>query len=227
MEDYVTKKDRVDDEGGLISAQVLDNQHLYLTAKRIFDFSASALALLLLSPIFLILAIIIKLDDPAGPVFFSQVRVGKDGERFKMYKFRSMVVDAESRLNKLVAKNEVDGAMFKIKNDPRITRIGRFIRKTSIDELPQLYNVLRGDMTLVGPRPCLPREYEKYSDFDKQRLLVAPGCTGLWQVSGRNALSFDQMVGLDLQYITHRGVISDLSIMFRTLRLFIVPNQAY
>ena len=175
----------------------------------------------------LVLAIIIKVDDPAGPVFFSQVRIGKNGQHFRMYKFRSMCVDAESKLNQLVKRNEVKGAMFKIKDDPRITKIGHFIRKTSLDELPQLYNVLRGEMSLVGPRPCLPRELKKYSEYDKQRLLVVPGCTGLWQVSGRNALSFKQMVHLDLEYISNRSLLNDIIILFRTTKIIFVPNQAY
>lgn len=231
MEDSFEKKSHVEhvvaDESALIDAQALNNQRLYLTAKRVFDCLASAIALILLSPLFLIISILIKLDDPAGPVFFSQMRIGKGGRQFRMYKFRSMCVDAEKRLNKLMEKNEVHGAMFKIKDDPRITKIGHFIRKTSLDELPQLYNVLRGDMSLVGPRPCLPREYKQYSDFDKQRVLVVPGCTGLWQVSGRNALSFKQMVGLDLQYINHRSFGGDLLILIRTVGVFIIPNQAY
>ncbi|GEK07723.1 sugar transferase [Schleiferilactobacillus harbinensis] len=226
MENYLEKKQHAVVRSATIDQDVLANQHVYLTLKRSFDFIASGLALVILSPLFLLLAILIKVDD-RGPVFFSQIRIGKDGSRFRMYKFRSMGVDAEKQLAKLVDKNEIDGPMFKMKHDPRVTRIGRFIRKTSLDELPQLYNVLRGDMSLVGPRPCLPREYVEYSDYDKQRLLVTPGCTGLWQVSGRNALSFSQMVNLDLQYITHRSILNDIIILFRTVKVIFMPNQAY
>ncbi|CAJ1226758.1 hypothetical protein LXEBMM8_EKPBGFGD_00923 [Lactiplantibacillus xiangfangensis] len=227
MEDYIGKKNRVAPRTAAIDEEILASQHAYISAKRVFDTVGSAIGLILLSPLFLVLAIIIKLDDPAGPVFFSQLRIGKDGREFRMYKFRSMCVDAEAKLAKLIKQNEVEGAMFKIKDDPRITRIGRFIRKTSLDELPQLYNVLRGDMSLVGPRPCLPREYKDYSSYDKQRVLVLPGCTGLWQVSGRNSLSFDQMVDLDLEYISNRSVLNDLIILFRTVKIVIIPNQAY
>lgn len=226
MENYLGKKPRAAEQA-VPDADTLASQHGYIAVKRTIDVVGSALGLVLLSPLFLILAILIKLDDPAGPVFFSQFRIGKDGQRFRMYKFRSMCVGAESKLAKLVAQNEIAGAMFKMKADPRVTRIGRFIRKTSLDELPQLYNVLRGDMSLVGPRPCLPREYAAYTAYDKQRLLVTPGCTGLWQVSGRNALNFDQMVELDLEYINHRSILNDIIILFKTVKVIIVPNQAY
>ncbi len=163
---------------------------LYPMCKRAFDVMAAGAGILAISPLLLIIAICIKLEDPKGKVLFSQMRVGKQGRTFRMYKFRSMVHDAEDQLEKLLKHNEVEGAMFKMKDDPRITKIGRFIRKTSIDELPQLLNVLRGEMSLVGPRPPLPREVEEYTDYDRQRLAVTPGCTGLWQVSGRNELSF-------------------------------------
>ncbi|MFD1441638.1 sugar transferase [Lacticaseibacillus hegangensis] len=223
MENYLGKKPQT----ASIDADILAEQHGYTAVKRLIDAVGSAVGLVLLSPLFFVLAILIKLDDPAGPVFFSQIRIGKDGQEFRMYKFRSMCVGAESKLAKLVEKNEIDGPMFKMKEDPRVTRIGRFIRKSSLDELPQLYNVLRGDMSLVGPRPCLPREYQEYSEHDKQRLLVLPGCTGLWQVSGRNALSFDQMVGIDLEYISHRSILNDIVILFKTVKVIFVPNQAY
>ena len=227
MENYIGKKSSLGVQEISIDAKSLAEQHVFNVTKRIFDVLASAVALVLLAPVFLILALIIKLDDPAGPVFFSQVRIGKNGQHFRMYKFRSMCVDAESKLNQLVKQNEVKGAMFKIKDDPRITKIGHFIRKTSLDELPQLYNVLRGEMSLVGPRPCLPRELKKYTQYDKQRLLAIPGCTGLWQVSGRNALSFEQMVQLDLQYISNRSLLNDVIILFRTVKIIFFPNQAY
>nr|WP_305040733.1 sugar transferase [Geobacillus sp. C56-T2] len=151
----------------------------YLLAKRIMDICGALIGLICLSWLFLIVAILIKLEDPKGPVFFKQVRVGKDGREFYMYKFRSMVADAEEQLRELLKYNEVSGAMFKMKNDPRVTKVGKIIRKTSIDELPQLWNVLKGEMSLVGPRPPLPREVAQYTEYDKQRLLVTPGCTGL------------------------------------------------
>lgn len=144
-----------------------------------------------------------------------------------MYKFRSMVSNAEELLDKLLEQNEISGAMFKMKEDPRITKIGKFIRKTSIDELPQLWNVVRGEMSLVGPRPALPREVMQYSSYDKLRLRVSPGCTGLWQVSGRNNLSFQEMLALDLEYIERRGIWLDVKVMLRTVKIMVFPNSAY
>lgn len=199
----------------------------YLFIKRIFDIVASFAALFILSPLFLVIAILIKLEDPQGPVFYSQFRVGRNGKKFRMYKFRSMCVDADKKLKDLLAKNEVEGAMFKMKDDPRITRVGKWIRKTSVDELPQLWNVLHGDMALVGPRPPLPRETATYSEYDKQRLYVQPGCTGLWQVSGRNDVGFHEMVALDIQYIKTRNLWVDIKIMFKTVGIMIHPNGAY
>ncbi|HFU7057826.1 TPA: sugar transferase [Bacillus cereus] len=199
----------------------------YLIAKRCMDFIGAITGLILLSPVFLIVAALIKYEDPKGSVFFKQMRVGKDGDKFHMYKFRSMVTDAEEKLNELLKYNEASGAMFKIKEDPRITRIGKFIRKTSIDELPQLINVLKGDMSLVGPRPPLLREVEEYTNYDKQRLLVTPGCTGIWQVSGRNNLGFKEMVELDLQYIQNRSLKYDCLIILKTIKIMFKPNDAY
>ncbi|MCT3159161.1 sugar transferase [Lacticaseibacillus rhamnosus] len=199
----------------------------YLVTKRCFDFLASFVGLVLLSGVFLILSILIKIDDPHGKIFYSQTRMGKDGRTFKMWKFRSMVTGADKMVDKLLKKNDVEGAMFKIKHDPRITRVGRVIRKYSLDELPQLYNVLRGDMSLVGPRPPLPREVVKYTDYDRQRLAVVPGVTGLWQVSGRNELSFDEMVRLDIQYINNACVTEDLRILFKTVLVVVHPTGAY
>ncbi len=210
-----------------IDKTTVNHKRGYLLAKRIMDLLGAFLGIILLLPVFIIVAICIKLEDPKGPVFFKQVRVGKDGKNFYMYKFRSMVVDAEERLNDLLKYNEVSGAMFKIKEDPRITKIGKFIRKTSIDELPQLWNVLKGEMSLVGPRPPLPREVAEYTEYDKQRLLVTPGCTGLWQVSGRNDLGFNEMVELDLKYIRERSILYDLKIILKTIKIMIKPNTAY
>jgi len=163
--------------------------------------------------------LLIKVGEPEAPVFFKQLRVGKNGKEFYMYKFRSMCVDAENQLDGLLNQNDVDGAMFKMKNDPRVTRVGRFIRKTSLDEFPQLWNVLKGDMSLVGPRPPLLKEVNQYTSYDKQRLTVTPGCTGLWQISGRNGLSFDQMVELDLQYIENLSLMNDIKILLKTVRV--------
>lgn len=200
---------------------------LYTTVKRAIDITGALLGLFFFAPLFVILAILIKLEDPRGPVFFHQTRIGKGEKPFRMYKFRSMVSNAEEKLQELLSKNEIKGAMFKMKDDPRITRVGRFIRKTSIDELPQLINVLKGDMSLVGPRPPLPREVAEYTEYDKLRLTVASGCTGLWQVSGRNQLSFEQMVELDLEYIQKRSIAGDMKIIFRTFKLLLGAKDAF
>lgn len=199
----------------------------YLITKRCFDFTASLIGLILLSGIFLVLAVLIKIDDPHGKVFYSQTRLGKNGKNFQMWKFRSMVAGADKMVDKLLKKNDVEGAMFKIKDDPRITRVGRVIRKYSLDELPQLYNVLRGDMSLVGPRPPLPREVVKYTDYDRQRLIVVPGVTGLWQISGRNDLGFAEMVALDMHYINNACISEDLKILLKTVLVVIHPTGAY
>lgn len=211
----------------ILNQQIIDHRLVYRSGKRIFDFVASLLGLIILSPLFLLVAILIKLDDPSGPIFYSQVRIGRNGKRFNMFKFRSMVVDADKKLNKLLKYNDVDGAMFKMKDDPRVTGVGRIIRKYSIDELPQLANVLLGHMALVGPRPPLEREINGYTTFDKQRLMVTPGCTGLWQVSGRNDVGFHEMVRLDIEYIKKSNFSYDIWIMFRTVGIMIRPNQAY
>jgi exopolysaccharide biosynthesis polyprenyl glycosylphosphotransferase len=205
----------------------VNNKLMYITVKRLIDIVGALIGLILLLPVFTIVSILIKLEDKKGPVFFSQDRVGKDGNIFKMYKFRSMVVDAEEQLAKLKIFNESSGAMFKMKDDPRITKIGKFIRKTSIDELPQLWNVLLGDMSLVGPRPPLPAEVEQYSAYDKQRLLVTPGCTGLWQISGRSSLGFDEMVSLDLKYIENRSVLFDIKVILKTVLVLFGSKDAY
>ncbi|QJC54452.1 sugar transferase [Paenibacillus albicereus] len=200
---------------------------LYEGMKRALDVVCSLIGLVLLSPVFVLIGLLIKLEDPKGSVFFYQTRVGKDGKPFRMYKFRSMVSNAEERLKELLEQNEVQGAMFKMKNDPRITRVGRFIRKTSIDELPQLVNVLQGSMSLVGPRPPLPREVAEYTPYDRQRLDVTPGCTGLWQVSGRSSLTFEQMVELDLRYVRERSLGMDMRILLRTVRVLLGSKDAF
>jgi exopolysaccharide biosynthesis polyprenyl glycosylphosphotransferase len=195
--------------------------------KRLFDFMAALTGLALIAPLLLIAALFIKLEDPKGPVFFSQTRIGKNGRTFKMYKFRSMVTDAELMFDTLSGMSDVSGAMFKMKDDPRVTRVGRFIRRTSIDELPQFWNVLRGDMSIVGPRPPLPREVAAYREHDFRRLTVVPGCTGLWQVSGRSSVGFEEMVELDLQYIRRRSFWFDLVIIARTVRLLFGSRNAF
>ncbi|MGG4145912.1 sugar transferase [Paenibacillus algorifonticola] len=215
-------------EGGFnASYEKRKSLRLYLMAKRAVDIIGAATGIMILSPILILVAVLIKLEDPRGKIFFYQTRVGRNERTFKMYKFRSMVSNAEEMLEDLLSQNEVEGAMFKMKEDPRITKIGRFIRKTSIDELPQFWNVLRGDMSLVGPRPPVPREVESYSSYDKLRLRVTPGCTGLWQVSGRNELSFHEMVELDLQYIEQRSIIFDIKIILLTVKVMFGSKDAY
>lgn len=199
----------------------------YIFRKRFFDVCFAAAGILFLLPVLIIIAAVIKISEPRGTVFFKQTRIGKDGKPFNMYKFRSMVVNAEELLAGLQHRNEIQGAMFKIKSDPRVTKIGKLLRKTSLDELPQLWNVLKGDMSLVGPRPGLPREVAQYSSRDRLRLLVPPGCTGLWQVSGRNGLSFKQMVDMDLDYISRRSLIFDLRLILKTFVVMIYPKDAY
>ncbi|MBJ8116767.1 sugar transferase [Bacillus sp. LB(2018)] len=199
----------------------------YILAKRCLDFMGALCGLIVLFPVFFIVAVLIKYEDPNGPVFFKQIRMGKNGRDFYMYKFRSMVTDAEKRLEDLLHQNEVSGAMFKMKDDPRVTKIGKFIRRTSIDELPQLINVLKGEMSLVGPRPPLPREVQEYTNYDRQRLMVKPGCTGVWQISGRSSLSFTEMVELDIEYIVNRNLILDLKIIIKTVRVMLFDKNAY
>ncbi|WP_138494722.1 sugar transferase [Paenibacillus pinistramenti] len=200
---------------------------VYLFLKRVLDILLACIGLVLTAPVFLIAAICIKVEDPKGSVFFKQTRVGKDERPFEMYKFRSMVSNAEELKKDLLKYNEVSGAMFKMKNDPRITRTGRFLRKTSIDELPQLWNVLTGSMSLVGPRPPLPDEVAQYTDYQKQRLTVTPGCTGFWQVSARNSVGFEEMVQMDLAYIRKRSLLLDIKIIFLTAYRMILSKDAY
>lgn len=198
----------------------------WAAAKRCFDIAASALALVLLSPVMLGAAVAVKLSSP-GPVIFKQRRCGLGGREFDMYKFRSMYKDAEARLAELAQFNEADGPAFKMAHDPRITPAGRFLRRTSIDELPQLFNILKGDMSVVGPRPPLPREVEQYNDWEWGRLAVRPGLTCYWQVSGRSNLSFDEWMTLDLKYIEEQGPLTDLSILFKTVGAVIRGDGAY
>jgi exopolysaccharide biosynthesis polyprenyl glycosylphosphotransferase len=195
-------------------------------SKRLFDVVLAGLALVLLSPVLLVVAALVKLHD-GGPVLFRQPRIGREGETFQMLKFRSMVVDAEARLAALRDQNEFDSVLFKMKEDPRITPLGRVLRRYSIDELPQLINVLRGEMSLVGPRPPLSSEVDRYADDVHRRLLVRPGLTGLWQVSGRSGLSWDESVRLDLYYVDNWSMTSDLVIIAKTVRAVVGSSGAY
>lgn len=214
------------EEQAQISYKQIESRKGYHFVKRLFDIILSTTGLVILSPIMLIIAYRIKRED-GGPILYKQVRIGKNGRQFEMYKFRSMVVNADQLLESLKNQNEVDGAMFKMKHDPRITKVGHFIRKHSLDELPQLVNVLKGDMSLVGPRPPLPAEVKQYTEYDKQRLYVMPGCTGLWQVTERNNVGFDKMVKLDLEYIKNASFMYDLSIIFKTIEIMFKPNSSY
>lgn len=222
----------VEDNGGRNNAcarenflnrdEVLHSKRRYWIGRRAQDIILSAMALIALSPAMLILALLIVIDSPGASPIFSQTRIGRDGRPFKFYKFRSMHPNAEKYLEKLLEFNEMDGPVFKIKDDPRITRIGRFIRKSSIDELPQLINVLRGDMSIVGPRPALPREVEQYDAYERQRLYVSPGLTCYWQIQPRrNDLSFEEWLELDLKYIRERSFRVDWEIMFKTVRVML------
>jgi exopolysaccharide biosynthesis polyprenyl glycosylphosphotransferase len=185
--------------------------------KRGFDIAASLLALVFLSPLFALIAALVKIED-GGPIFFPQIRVGQHGREFKMYKIRSMCLDAEQRLKELIERNHhKEGVTFKLKDDPRITRVGKWLRKFSFDELPQLYNVLIGDMSLVGPRPPLPREVSKYSLAHRRRLAVKPGITCIWQISGRAEIDFSGQVQLDVDYIESQGFWVDVKILARTI----------
>lgn len=198
---------------------------LYIFAKRLTDILLSTIGLILLSPILLIISIWIKVDSK-GPIIFKQDRVGKDGKLFGMYKFRSMVSNAEELKKELQKQNEMSGPMFKIKDDPRITKVGRFIRKTSIDELPQLINVIRGEMSLVGPRPSLPREVELFEPWMKERLNVQPGITCYWQVSGRNNIPFYEWMKLDVKYVKERTYFGDIKLIFKTFFVLFGDDNA-
>lgn len=199
----------------------------YLYTKRFLDIAGSLVGLIMLMPLFLIIGLLIKMEDPQGPVFFKQKRVGKHGGTFDMYKFRSMVCNAEDLKASLQQQNEASGPVFKIKSDPRITKIGKIIRKTSIDELPQLVNVLNGDMTVVGPRPALPDEVAQYTNYEKQRISVTPGLTCFWQVNGRSNISFQEWVEMDLDYIRNRNTTMDIKLIFKTILVLFGSKDAY
>ena len=202
--------------------EVLHSHRLYWFGRRTQDIVFSLLALVVLSPLMLIIMAAIYIDDPHASPVFSQPRVGRGGRVFKFYKFRSMRANAEDMLKDLLKDNEMDGPVFKMANDPRITRVGSFIRKTSLDELAQLVNVLKGDMSIVGPRPPLPREVEQYDAYTFQRLYVTPGLSCYWQIQPhRNELSFEEWVDLDIKYIRERSFITDWTLIFRTVAVML------
>ena len=203
--------------------KTLRSHRRYWVLRRAQDIVFSLLALILLAPLALLISLAIVLDSPGDGAIFRQRRVGRDGKLFWLYKFRTMCPDAEEQLNELLSQNQMDGPVFKIKGDPRITRVGRFLRKTSLDELPQLLNVLQGDMSIVGPRPALPREVELYSDYQRQRLYVTPRLSCYWQIAPhRNEMSFDEWVALDLKYIQERSFWVDWKIIFLTVRAMLM-----
>ena len=203
--------------------KTLRSHRRYWVLRRAQDIVFSLLALILLAPMALLISLAIVLDSPGDGAIFRQRRVGRDGKLFWLYKFRTMCPDAEEQLNELLSQNQMDGPVFKIEGDPRITRVGRFLRKTSLDELPQLLNVLRGDMSIVGPRPALPREVELYSDYQRQRLYVTPGLSCYWQIAPhRNEMSFDEWVALDLKYIQERSFWVDWKVIFLTVRAMLM-----
>lgn len=203
-----------------------DKGPIWAFVKRAMDLTGAMVGLVLASPIMLVTAIAVKRCD-GGPVIFAQERVGKNGVHFKMYKFRSMYMDAEERLAGLQKYNQVDGPAFKMENDPRVTPVGSFIRKTSIDELPQLWNVLKGEMSIVGPRPPIPREVAQYTDWDWGRLAVKPGLTCYWQVSGRSDVGFEDWMRLDLKYVEEQGFLTDMKILFKTVGVVLRGDGAY
>jgi exopolysaccharide biosynthesis polyprenyl glycosylphosphotransferase len=194
--------------------------------KDAFDKLVGLSALALTAPVFLFVTLIIRLDD-GGPAFFRQTRVGRDGRGFTVYKFRTMVMDAEKLKAELAASNDHDGVLFKMRRDPRITKVGTWLRRWSLDELPQLLNVVRGDMSLVGPRPALPDEAARYGDYVRRRLVVKPGLTGLWQVNGRSDLSWEESVRLDLRYVENWSLVLDLQILWKTLSAVWRGSGAY
>ena len=209
-------------------SEVIENERsniLYEVIKRIIDIVASFTGLILLSPLILIVSMLIKLESK-GEVIFKQKRVGLNGKEFYMYKFRSMVINAEELKAELESQNEMSGPMFKMKDDPRITRIGKFIRKTSIDELPQLINVIKGDMSLVGPRPSLPKEVKKFEPWMMERLEVKPGLTCIWQISGRNNIDFEDWMKLDIKYVRERSFKLDMKLILKTILVLFGDKNA-
>ena len=227
MEKNISRNENKDFTEGIEISKILERESkLYLFIKRSIDIICSLAGIIVLSPVFLIVAILIKIEDPKGSIFFCQERNGQHPNTFKMYKFRSMVHNAEELLKDLQHKNEQTGPAFKMADDPRITKVGKFIRKTSLDELPQLFNILKGDMSLVGPRPPIPREVREYNPYQMQRLLVKPGLTCIWQVSGRNNIGFDEWVDMDLEYIKTRNLLLDIKLILKTVKVLFGDNNA-
>lgn len=217
--------ERAQQVGGI--TEEAKNKHVfYNVIKRLIDIIASACGIIVLSPILLIVSILIKVESK-GPIIFAQERVGKDLKTFKMYKFRSMVNDAEELKEKLMQYNQMSGPMFKMDNDPRVTKMGKIIRKTSIDELPQLINVIKGDMSLVGPRPSLPKEVEEFEPWMKKRFEVKPGLTCYWQVSGRNNIDFEDWMKLDIKYIEDKNLLLDIKLIVKTAFLLFGDKNAH
>lgn len=227
MEKNISRNENKDFTEGIEISKILERESkLYLFIKRSIDIICSLAGIIVLSPVFLIVAVLIKIEDPKGSIFFSQERNGQHPNTFKMYKFRSMVHNAEELLKDLQHKNEQTGPAFKMADDPRITKVGKFIRKTSLDELPQLFNILKGDMSLVGPRPPIPREVREYNPYQMQRLLVKPGLTCIWQVSGRNNIGFDEWVDMDLEYIKTRNLLLDIKLILKTVKVLFGDSNA-
>ncbi|WP_270772559.1 sugar transferase [Intestinibacter bartlettii] len=227
MEKNISRNENKDFTEGIEISKILERESkLYLFIKRSIDIICSLAGIIVLSPVFLIVAVLIKIEDPKGSIFFCQERNGQHPNTFKMYKFRSMVHNAEELLKDLQHKNEQTGPAFKMADDPRITKVGKFIRKTSLDELPQLFNVLKGDMSLVGPRPPIPREVREYNPYQMQRLLVKPGLTCIWQVSGRNNIGFDEWVDMDLEYIKTRNLLLDIKLILKTVKVLFGDSNA-
>ena len=227
MEKNISRNENKDFTEGIEISKILERESkLYLFIKRSIDIICSLAGIIVLSPVFLIVAALIKIEDPKGSIFFCQERNGQHPNTFKMYKFRSMVHNAEELLKDLQHKNEQTGPAFKMADDPRITKVGKFIRKTSLDELPQLFNILKGDMSLVGPRPPIPREVREYNPYQMQRLLVKPGLTCIWQVSGRNNIGFDEWVDMDLEYIKTRNLLLDIKLILKTVKVLFGDSNA-
>lgn len=212
------EQDKVDEKTRQKLEAIIEKSYAgYWKKKRLFDIFFATLILLFFLPLMAIIAVIIVIDDPSAGPFYKQIRVGRHGKEFYMYKFRTMRANADQLLEQLKSQNEMDGPVFKIKNDPRITRVGKYLRKLSLDELMQFFNVFKGDMTLVGPRPPLPGEVEYYTDYQKLRLLVTPGITCTWQIhENRNDVPFEEWVEMDIEYIQTRTFFNDIKIMLKT-----------
>ncbi|MGE5627292.1 MAG: sugar transferase [Solirubrobacterales bacterium] len=197
----------------------------YFIVKRIMDVCFSLFSIIVFSPLLIIISILIKLDSQ-GPIIFKQKRVGLNGKCFQMYKFRTMCVNAEDQLENIRGFNEMSGPMFKMRNDPRVTKVGSFLRKTSLDEIPQLFNIIKGDMSLVGPRPNLPSEVEKFTEEQKRKLAAKPGLTCYWQIMGRNTIDFEEWMQLDIKYIQDRSILLDIKLIFKTVSVLFGDDDA-